>query len=374
MKNRRKNAPIHAASRLLLLMLALCLLLCACCTTKDQASPPPVTDPTQNEQKPGKQDPPPSSDNNEQGNTQAPPPSSEDDTSNVTPTPNPIVNRVGNIRSICVSDRYQDKDCESVIVSIYTQPYQSYDLCQLYLSQADDQLIGVRAMGQDITPTKSEDGLTVYCLDMQALNMDASGEGYTRKDLWVQLFFAPDSLKENQAYPLMVEKHYEGGFYKKEEQHVFGDRGLLEYFQNRVSSARVYASLSQLYEQTDVTDLHLPASAAWTQIEYRKSDEWLQYDMSHEQGTIYITKADKGKLQKEMDRYTDHYSKREIYEKDGMTYYIIGHWATCGAPAVPSDFLIYWQIGTRRYEWNTFNVNSFEEAIALVEDLQTFSK
>lgn len=353
MKLRAARTPLFVASRLLLLLLSLCLLLSACAHPPIQF-PPSATDPTKD--MPG-------------NDTQYPTPSKD-----ITPASKEYVNRVGNLRAICLNDRYQDKSCQSVVLDVSTLSYQSHDPLRTYFSQPDNQLIGVRVLGRDIKPTADKNGTLVYCLDMQALGVDVTGYGYGWEDLWVQFFFSPGSLKENQAYPMMVETHYEGDFYKKEEQHVFGNRGVLEYAHNRVSSARVYASLSQLYEQTDVKDLHLPASAACMQIECRDSGNWLQYDLADNEGTIFIQQEPEGELKKEMDRYKDFYSKRVIHEKGGMTYYIIGSWATCGAPAVPTSYSIYWQIGTRYYHWFVYDIDSFEEAIALVEDLQTFSK
>ena len=350
MKRRAAHTLFFVASRLLLLLLSMCLLLSACAHPPIQF-PPSVTDPTKELQTDDTQHPTPSE--------------------NITPEPGPYISRMGNICSICLNDRYQDKNCQSVIISIGTLSYKSHDLCRIYLSQADNELIGVRVLGRDITPTTGEDGTLIYCLDMNALGVDFDSWEYAWNDLWIQLFFSTNSLKENQAYPMMVEKHYEEGLYEKEELHVFGERGVLEYSHTRVSSARVYASLSQLYEQTNVSDLHLPASATCMQVEYQNAGKKIIYDLAFHQGIIYITQEAEGSLEKELS-YKDHFSETVIHEKGGITYYIVGHWDSCGAPAVPTGFIIYWQIGTRCYRWDTRSVSSFEEATALVEDLKTF--
>lgn len=353
MKHRTARTPFFVTSRLLLLLLSMCLLLSACAHPPIQF-PPSATDPTK--------DMP-------ENDTQHPAPSKD-----ITPASKEYVNRVGNLRAICLDDRYQDKSCQSVVVSVSTLSYQSHDLIRLYFSQSENQLIGVRVLGRDITPNADEDGTLVYCLDMKALGIDFDSWEYAWNDLWIQLFFAPGSLKENQAYSLMVEKHYEEGLYKKEEQYVFRKSGILEYSENRVSSARVYASLSQLYEQTDVTDLHLPASATCMQVEYHSAEKEIIYDLAFHQGTIYITQGTKGALKKEIKHMEGAFCETVIRRKGGVTYYIVGSWDSCGAPAVPTHFTIHWQIGTTCYRWNTMSVSSFEKAIALVEDLQTFPK
>jgi hypothetical protein len=283
------------------------------------------------------------------------------------------VSRLGNIRSICEVDKYQNIVCQSVIVSVATVSYQSHKLCRMYLSQADNELIGVRVLGQDISPSTREDSILTYCLDMQALGVDPNGQGYGWTDLWIQLFFSRDSLKEHTAYPLTIETHYEGGHFKKEEKLLFGDRGITEYANHKISSATVYKSASQLFEQTNIAELQLPASTACLQIECRENGKWIQCDLLDNQGSIFIKTEPKGKLKKWMDRYTDHFSERVIHEKDGITYYIIGSWASCGAPAVPNFFEIYWQIGTKYYTWSSPHISTFEGAIVLIEDLHTVS-
>ncbi len=355
MKNCTNHPRFRITSRLLLLMLCAGLFLSACARPNEPEQiqfPPSATDPAKDLPESDAQHPPLSE--------------------NLTPVTHERISHVGNVRAICLDDRYRDESCQSVVVSVSTLSYQSHDLLRLYFSQSDNQLIGLRVLGRDITPTANENGTLFYCLDMQALGVDVTGYGYGWEELWIQFFFSPGSLKEDQAYPMMVEAHYEGDCYRREVKHVFGERGLPEDSLSLVSSSRVYASLSQLYEQTNVKDLHLPASVVCMQVECRNAGDLLQYDPADNQGTIFIQQVSEGYLEQEMDRYKDFYSKRVIHEKDGITYYIIGSWATCGAPPIPDSYSIYWQIGTTYYHWYLFNLTSFEEAIALTEDLKTF--
>ncbi len=357
MKNHSKRILYHLISLLLFLILCGCLALSACVRLKEQEQdpailfPPSATDPSKELQTDG---------------TQVPPLSE-----NLTPVTHERIYLVGNRRAICLDDQYQGKRCESVVISVSTLSYQSHDLLRLYFSQSNNQLIGLRVLGRDITSMEDENGTLFYCLDMQALGVDVKGYGDGWEDLWVQFFFSPGSLKKNQAYPIMVEAHYEGDCYRREVKRVFDECGLREDLE-LVSSSRVYASLSQLYEQTNVKDLHLPASVVCMQVECRNEGDWLQYDPADNQGTIFIQQVSEGYLKQEMDRYKDFYSERVIHEEDGITYYIIGSWATCGAPPIPDSYSIYWQIGTTYYQWYLFNLTSFEQAIALTEDLKTF--
>lgn len=335
MKNNTKRLPLLAISRLLLLLMCVCFLLPACARPNTP-----------------EQDPQPSE--------------------NVPPETKPSIRRVGNIRSVCLSDRYQGKSCQSAILVIKTESYRSKQLLRIRFSQPDDQLIGVRVLGRDITPTTDENGASAYCLDMRALGVDVTGNDRGWDSLWVQFFFSYGSLKENQAYSMMVEKYYEEDYYQKEEQHVLGDRGLSECSDKQVSSTRVYGSLSQLYEQTHISGLHLPASVACIQVEYQDGGNRLQYHMADHLGHIFIQQKKKEYLEKKMASYTDHFSKRVIHQKDGVNYYIIGSWASEG-DAIPRFFVIYWQIGTTYYSWDSSHIRSFEDAIAIVEDLKTFS-